>query len=170
MRLPRSEKTKRIVLCGMLTAAAFVLSYVESLLPFSFGAAGVKIGLANIVTLCALYTLGAGISFGVLSARIILVSFTFGSMSALMYSLAGGIVSFAVMWGCKKSGRFSIMGVGIAGGVMHNVGQLIVASYMLGKPITAFLPFLMFMGALAGTLVGVAAALTVKRMKKYRFF
>ncbi|MBQ9768479.1 MAG: Gx transporter family protein [Lachnospiraceae bacterium] len=168
MQLSRSEKTRRVVLCGVLTAAAFVLSYVESLLPFSIGVAGVKLGLANVVSLCALYTLGTGPAFGVLLARIVLTSFTFGNMSALLYSLAGGLFSFLVMWLCKKSKKFGVMGVGIAGGVTHNLGQLTVASFMLGRAITAYLPILMLSGAIAGTAVGAAAAVAVKHLKKVR--
>lgn len=166
MRLSRSERTRRIVLCGVLTAVAFVLSYVESLIPFSVGVAGVKIGLANIVSLCALYTLGTGTAFGVLLARVVLTSFTFGNMSALLYSLAGGVLSFCIMWLCKKSKMFGITGVGIAGGVSHNLGQLIVASVMLGKAITAYLPVLLVSGAVAGTVVGMIAGLAVRRLEK----
>ncbi|MCH5272881.1 MAG: Gx transporter family protein [Lachnospiraceae bacterium] len=166
MRLYHSEKTRRLVLCGMLTAAAFVLSYLESLIPFSVGTAGVKLGLANIVSLCALYTLGAGTAFGVLIARIVLSAFTFGSLSALLYSLVGGILSFGVMWLCKLSKKFGVMGVGIAGGVTHNIGQLFVASFMLGKALTAYLPVLLFAGAVAGTVIGAAAAAAVKCLKR----
>ncbi len=169
MRLSRSEKTKRTVLCGVLTAAAFVLSYVEALLPFSIGTAGVRLGLANIVSLCALYTLGTGTAFGVLVARIVLASFTFGNLSALLYSMTGGVLSFWVMWLWKRSDKFGIMGVGIAGGVTHNIGQLAVASLMLGRAITAYLPVLLFAGALAGAVVGLVAALVVGHMKKAVF-
>lgn len=166
MRLYRSERTKRVVLCGVLTAAAFVLSYVESLIPFSVGTAGVRLGLANIVSLCALYILGAGTAFGVLIARIVLSAFTFQNLSAMLYSLAGGILSFGVMWLCKRSKKFGIMGAGIAGGVTHNLGQLLVASLMLGSALTAYLPVLMVSGAVAGAAVGAASAASVKRLRK----
>ncbi len=154
------------MLCGVLTAAAMVLAYVESLIPLSVGVPGVKPGLANIVSLCALYTLGAGTAFGVLIARIVLSTLTFRSMSALLYSLAGGILSFGVMWLCKRSKKFGIAGVGIAGGVTHNLGQLLVASLLLGRALTAWLPILLLAGAVAGTVVGAAAAVTVKHLKK----
>lgn len=166
MRLYRSEKTKRLVLCGMLTAAAFVLSYLESLLPFSIGIPGAKLGLANIVSLCALYTLGAGTAFGVLIARIVLSAFTFGNLSALFYSLAGGVLSFGVMWLCRKSGKFGVTGVGIAGGVTHNIGQLLAASVILGRALNAYLPVLLAAGAAAGTVIGAAAAAAVKCLKR----
>jgi len=166
MRLYRSEKTRRVVLCGVLTAAALVLAYVESLIPFSTGAAGIKPGLANIVSLCALYTLGAGTAFGVLIARIVLSTLTFRSMSALLYSLTGGILSFGVMCLCKRSKKLGIMGVGIAGGVTHNLGQLFVASLLLGSVLIAYLPVLLLAGAAAGTVVGAAAAAAVKHLKQ----
>lgn len=166
MRLYRSERTRRVVLCGVLTAVALVLAYVESLIPFSVGVAGVKPGLANIVSLCALYTLGTGTAFGVLIARIVLSTLTFRSMSALLYSLTGGILSFVVMWLCKRSKKFGIAGVGIAGGVTHNLGQLLVASLLLGRALTAWLPVLLLAGALAGTVVGTAAAVAVKHLKQ----
>ena len=87
-------------------------------------------------------------------------------MSALLYSLAGGILSFGVMWLCKRSKKFGIAGVGIAGGVTHNLGQLLVASLLLGRALTAWLPILLLAGAVAGTVVGAAAAVTVKHLKK----
>lgn len=161
----RSETTKNLVLCGLLTAAAFVLGYVESLLPFSVGIPGVKIGLANIVTLYALYRLGGGRAFAVTVARVLLSALTFGSMSALLYSMAGGLLSLGVMWLLKKSGKFGVAGVGIAGGVMHNVGQLLVASLMLGSALYGYLPVLLVAGSLSGAVVGVAAAGLVKRLK-----
>lgn len=165
MRKGSSDTTKKLVLCGMLTATAFVLGYVESLLPFSIGVPGVKIGLANIVSLYALYGLGAGSALGVLLARIFLSALTFGNMNALLYSLAGGILSFGVMWLLKKSEKFSVVGVGIAGGMMHNAGQFLMASLMLGSALTAYLPILVVAGTVAGAVVGAVAAILVKRMK-----
>lgn len=165
MRKGRSETTKDLVLCGLLTAAAFVLGYVESLLPFSVGIPGVKIGLANIVTLYALYRLGTGKALGILLARILLSAITFGSMSALLYSLAGGLLSVFVMWLLKRCEKFGVMGVGIAGGVAHNVGQVTVASFMLGSALYGYLPVLLIAGSIAGAVVGVAAAGLIKRLK-----
>lgn len=165
MRKGRGDTTKDLVLCGLLTAAAFVLGYVESLLPFSFGIPGIKIGLANIVTVFSLYRLGTGKTTGILLARVLLSAITFGSMSALLYSLAGGVLSVAVMWVLKKSEKFGIMGVGIAGGVAHNVGQVVVASFMLGSALYGYLPVLLVSGSIAGAVVGVAAAELIKRLK-----
>lgn len=165
MKKGSSETTKKLVLCGMFTATAFVLGYVESLLPFSIGVPGVKLGLANIVSLFALYRIGTGSAFAILLARIILSAATFGNMNAFLYSLVGGLLSFAVMWLLKRSGKFSVMGVGIAGGVTHNTGQLLMASWMLGSALTAYLPVLMVAGAVAGVVVGGAAVMLVKRGK-----
>ncbi len=166
----RSEKTKVLVMCGLLTAAAFVLGYVESLLPFNFGIPGVKIGLANIVTLYALYCLGTGHAAAVLIARIFLSAVTFGNMSALLYSLAGGFLAFGVMWLLKKSKKFGVVGVGIAGGVAHNAGQILMASMMLGSALHGYLPVLLISGSVAGTVIGIAAAELIKRMKSVRIF
>lgn len=165
MKKGRSETTKDLVLCGLLTAVAFVLGYVESLLPFSVGIPGVKIGLANIVTLYALYRLGMRRALGILLARILLSVITFGSMSALLYSLGGGLLSILVMQLFKKCDKFSVIGVGIAGGVVHNVGQVTVASLMLGNALYGYLPVLLVSGSIAGAVVGVASAGLVKRLK-----
>lgn len=165
MKKGSGETTKKLVLCGMLTATAFVLGYVESLLPFSIGVPGVKLGLANMVSLFALYRIGTGSAFAILLARIVLNAATFGNMNAFLYSLAGGLLSFAVMWLLKRSGKFGVTGVGITGGVAHNAGQLLMASWMLGSALTAYLPVLMVAGAVAGIIVGSAATVLVSRGK-----
>ncbi len=165
MKKGRSEKTKNLVLCGLLTAAAFVLGYVESLLPFSIGIPGVKIGLANIVSLFALYRLRPGSAFCILLARIFLSAVTFGNMNALLYSLAGGVLSFCVMWLLKRCGKFGIAGVGVAGGVMHNVGQVLVAMALLGDALYGYFPVLLASGAVSGAVVGLAAVGLIKRVK-----
>ena len=160
-------KTKRLVLGGMLTAVAMVLSYVESLLPFSFGMAGIKIGLANIVSLFAMEAIGIPLAFLVLLSRILLSSLLFSSMSTMLYSLAGGVVSFGVMLLLKKSGRFHTVGIGIAGGITHNLAQLSLAAVILGKAIGAYLPVLWISGTVAGTAVGTAAALLNRYLLRF---
>ena len=117
-------KSHKIAGVGMLVALAMVLSYLESLIPISLGIPGIKLGLSNVVTLFALYQFGGGIAFGVAVCRIVLCGVTFGSLSTMLYSFAGGLLSFAVMFVLKKTEKFSIYGISIAGGVMHNVGQL----------------------------------------------
>ena len=159
-------KTKKIAQIGMLVAAAFVLSYVESLLPFSFGIMGIKIGLSNLVVVLSLYECSLKQTFGIALIRILLVGLTFGNLSMMLYSLAGGMLSLAVMAALKHSGRFSVYGVSIAGGVFHNIGQILVAVAVLRQKglIFYYLPFLLAAGCVAGAGIGVAAAVLVRRL------
>ena len=152
---------------GVYISLALILSYVESLIPISFGVPGIKLGLANIVIVIALYKAEkASYALIVSVIRIILSGFMFGNMFAILYSLAGGILSFLIMVFLKKKGSFSIMGVSIAGGVFHNIGQLIVAmivveSYKIGF----YLPMLLIAGLITGALIGIVSGEVLKRIK-----
>jgi len=159
-------KTREIARIGMLVAVAFVLSYVESLLPISFGILGIKIGLSNIVVMLCLYECSLRQTFGIAVIRILLVGLTFGNLSMMMYSLAGGMLSLAIMTVLKHSGRFSVYGVSIAGGVCHNIGQILVAIVVLRQKglIFYYLPFLLTAGCVAGACIGVVAAVLVRRL------
>lgn len=157
--------TKKIAQIGMLVAVAFVLSYIESLLPISLGVPGIKLGLSNIVVLLCLYECSVKETFGIAVIRILLCGLTFGSLSTMMYSLAGGMLSFVVMLLLKKSQRFSIYGVSVAGGVCHNIGQIIVAVLVLQTGLLAYyLPFLLLAGCIAGVCIGFVAAMLTKRL------
>ena len=150
---------------GLLLALALVLSYVESFIPLSFAVPGVKLGLANIVVLFALYRTGAVPALILSLLRVLLVSFMFGNAFALVYSLSGAILSWGLMSLLKKSGRFSPVGIGIAGGVAHNIGQLLCAMTVLETGRLAYyLPVLLVSGTVAGTLIGLAAGMTIKRL------
>jgi len=142
----------------MLTALSMIFAYIETLIPLSFGIPGVKLGLANLVVLTGLYFMPAGWVFLVLVLKVTLVSFLFGNFSMLIYSMAGGVLSFLVMLAAKKSNGFSIIGVSIAGGVSHNIGQLAVAVLVVESmaPLS-YLPILMIAGAAAGAVIGMAA-------------
>ena len=159
-------KTKRIAQIGMFVAVAFVLSYVESLLPISFGIPGIKIGLSNIVVVLCLYECSLKQTFGIAVIRILLVGLTFGNLSMMVYSLAGGMLSLVVMMVLKLSGRFSVYGVSIAGGVCHNIGQVLIAIVILQQKglLFYYLPFLLIAGCVAGACIGVVAAVLVKRL------
>ena len=159
------KKTKRIALIGMLIALAFVLSYVEAMIPISLGVPGVKIGLANLVVIVAIYTLGNKEAFILSMIRIVLVAFTFGSFASMMYSLAGGMLSFLVMILFKKLNIFSMRGVSVLGGISHNIGQIGVAILIVenGKLIF-YLPVLLISGVLSGIVIGVVAAIITKRV------
>lgn len=149
---------KRVAYCAMLTALAMIFGYVEALIPFNFGIPGVKLGLANLVIVVALYLLPAHQVFFIQIARIVLVSFLFGNLSMMLYSLAGGLLSFLVMSLLKKAGGFSAIGVSIAGGVTHNIGQLIVAMLVVqNMKIAYYASVLMIAGLITGGLIGMLA-------------
>ena len=150
----------------MLSALAMVFGYVEALIPFSFGVPGMKLGIANLVIVVSLYLLPTYQVFFIQLIRIVLISFLFGNMSMMMYSLAGGILSFLVMRFVKKTGIFSIIGVSICGGVSHNVGQLIMAVLAVQtiKLIYSF-PLLLIGGLITGWLIGMLAQRILERIK-----
>lgn len=158
-------ETKKIAQIGLLVAVAFVLSYVEFMIPISLGIPGVKLGLPNIVVVLCLYECSITQTAGISLVRILLTGLTFGNLSMMMYSLAGGVFSLAMMILLKKSGKFSVYGVSVAGGVFHNVGQILVAMFVLqtGR-LVYYLPFLLIAGTAAGAVIGVAGAVLAKRL------
>lgn len=155
----RTTKAIKVALYGMLVALAFVFSYIEALIPIPIPVPGIKLGLANIVVLVALYTIGYKGSFIISCIRIVLAGFTFGNMFSILYSLSGGILSFIVMSLCKKSKKFSTIGVSVAGGITHNIGQIMVASVVLETTALKFyLPALLIAGTVTGLLIGILGA------------
>lgn len=150
---------KRTAYGGLLLAFALVLSYVESLIPFFFGIPGMKLGLANLAVLLTMYLFGEKEALGLNLGRIVVASFLFGNMSMLLYSAAGGIVSFVVMAVMKRFKCFSMTGVSMGGGVFHNVGQLLVAFLVTGtEGIFYYMPLLLLAGIGTGFLNGIIAA------------
>ncbi len=149
---------KKVAYCGMLTALAMIFSYVEALIPFNFGIPGIRLGLANLVVLYGLYMLRPGEVLAVSIARILLMGFMFGSGMSIIYSLAGGLLSFGVMLLLKRYGGFSTAGVSMAGGVSHNIGQILVAAAVLkSASVFYYLPALIVSGVLTGALMGILA-------------
>lgn len=160
-------KAYGISLCAVLTALALIFSYIEALIPFQFGIPGIKLGLSNLVVLVALYGIGASYAFGVNMARILLSALLFSGVSAMIYSLAGGLLSFAVMYALKKTGLFSPAGVSMAGGVMHNAGQLTAAALIVETAqIYLYLPALLISGMVTGILLGIASVWILGRLEK----
>ena len=156
---------KQIAEYGLLIALALVLSYVEYLIPFSFAVPGVKLGLANIVVVFALYRLGWKEALTISLLRVLLMTFMFGNAFALAYSLSGAVLSFGVMLLLLKTKRFSSIGVGIAGGVSHNIGQILCAMVLLEtKQIASYLPVLLVSGTLAGVAIGIIAGILIARI------
>lgn len=159
----------RVAYFGVFTALALIFSYVETLIPINFGIPGVKLGLANLITLIALYKMTVKDAFLISIVRVVLSGFIFGNLFAILYSLAGGVLSLAVMTVFKKSDRFSIFGVSMAGGVFHNVGQLIMAMIVVESvTIAGYLPVLLVSGLLTGFLIGFISGETLKRIGKIK--
>ena len=159
--------TKNIALCAVLTALALGLSTLENLFPVSLVVPlpGVKLGLANIVTVFALYELGAVPALVILFARCGLGSLFAGNVSALLFSMLGGLCAMLVMIGLKHCRKLSIYGVSIGGAAAHNIGQMAAAIITLGNTmVLGSLPFLLAVSLLTGTLTGFVAALLFRAM------
>ena len=159
-------KTKRLTLYALLVALAMIFSYLESLVPMSFAVPGIKLGLPNIVIVFALYKLGFRGAVCISIIRVVLVSILFGNVMSMIYSIAGAALSLAVMWLLHKIGKFSPVGVSVAGALGHNVGQVACAMLLLETGgLVYYLAPLCVSGAIAGICIGVAGGIVVKRVK-----
>ena len=156
-------KTKKITLLAICVALAMILSYVESMIP-SPGIPGVKLGLANIVVIFALYKLGWAEAAGISLLRVFLVSLLFGHAASLMYSAAGAVLSLAGTILLKRIDRLSCVAVSVIGGVLHNLGQILMAWLLMGPNVIYYLPVLILSGTVAGVAIGVVSALMVRRV------
>lgn len=162
------NKTKRIALCAVLTALALALSYVERFIPLQLliPLPGVKLGLANIVTLIALYRLGTKYALGILVPRCLLGAVFGGGITGLLFSLTGGLLALGIMALCRKNRIFSIYGVSILGAAAHNVGQILAAmALMQSVYIAAYLPYLLVVALFTGFATGVAGAGVLRMLK-----
>ncbi len=164
--MKRDSKAAKVAGYGMLIALAFIFSYIEAMIPIPMPMPGMKLGLSNLVTIVGLYTVGAVGTTAVTLVRILLVGFTFSNVSAMMFSLAGGILSLLAMMAVKKTGWFNQVNVSILGGVFHNIGQLAAAA-LVNENINIFyyLPVLMVSGILAGAVIGLLGGLVIKRIE-----
>lgn len=145
-----------------------VLSFVESQIPAFIAVPGVKIGLANLAVIFALFVFGAKEAFGVSLLRVCLVSLLFGNAVGWLYSLSGAVLSFLVMLLLRRTGRFSVVGISVAGGVSHNIGQILAAMVVLrSEGVLFYLPPLLLAGVAAGAVIGIASALLVNRLGKF---
>lgn len=158
----------KVAYFGVFTALALIFSYVETLIPIHFGIPGAKLGLANLVIVIVLYQAGWKDALLLSVTRIVLSGFLFGNLFGILYSLAGGLFSLAVMTIIKRRESFSMIGVSMAGGVTHNIGQLIVAmivveTYQVGY----YLPVLMLAGLATGTLIGLVCREVLRRLKDF---
>ena len=164
----KNNKAKKIALFGMMVALAFTFSYFESLISFDFVVPGVKLGLANLVVVIALYIMKPGEAFAIAIIRIFLAGLTFGNVYSIAYSLCGGILSFLVMYLVRKT-NLSVIGVSMLGGICHNIGQIIVAAIVMGTSRLAYyLPVLLVAGLITGLLLGVISKLVIERFEKVK--
>ena len=149
---------KKVAILGVFLALALICSFGESLIPFYFGVPGMKLGLTNVVVLLLLYFFGAKEALLVSMMRILLSGFMFSNAFSILYSLAGGILSWAVMLLLKKTGRFHMVSISICGGITHNLGQILVAMVVVKNYyIFGYFPFLFIGGGITGLLIGLVA-------------
>lgn len=154
--------TRKNVILALLTTTAMMLSYIESLIPFFLGVPGMKLGLANLAVVFCIYQFGLKEAALLNFMRIVLSGLLFGNMFSILFSLSGAAVSFVAMVICKKL-RFSIYGVSISGGVFHNIGQLLVAVFIVQNvSISIYGPFLLISGLITGALIGYISKLLLK--------
>ena len=156
---------RQITTMGMLVALAMVLGFVETLIPINLGIPGMKLGLANIVVVIALFLFDIKTAVVVSILRIILIAMTFGNMSMMFYSIAGASLSLLSMIAISKIKSFSLISVSIVGGIMHNVGQIICAAFVVRtNGVFTYLPVLMIAGLVSGALIGIVAGLISVRL------
>ena len=166
-----SNRTKRIAMLGLCTALAMVLAYAELLLqPLFPTIPGIKMGLPNVVIVFLLYRIGNLPAIGVSLVRIFLVSMLFGNSMAFLYSIAGGVISLSVMIILRRFDFMSTVGVSVAGGVTHNIGQILMAMLLLQTAeLGYYLVVLTVTGTIAGILVGLCGSLLIKKIPQKLF-
>ena len=158
-------RSKKLTVLALLTALSMILSYIEGLLPAFVAIPGIKVGLANLAVVLALYRLGWREAVCVSLVRVLCLSLLFGNAASLAYSIAGAALSLAGMVILKKTMRFSPLAVSVTGGVLHNMGQLLMACVLLSTTaLRYYLPFLLLGGILAGIVIGVISAILLKRI------
>ena len=163
-----SERIRKLTLLGLCASVALLLSYVEAMIPPIFSAIpGIKMGLPNVAIIFVLYRYGLRDAALVSTVRLIIVAMLFGTVTTFIYSLAGAVLSLLVMAILKKLNFLSTIGVSVAGGVCHNVGQILVAMILLSTAeIGYYMIVLAFTGTIAGVLIGLAGAFLLKRFPK----
>ncbi len=167
---PMHSRLRHLTTAALLTAAAFVLSYIEAILPFAIPIPGVKLGLCHIITLLALYRLSAWETASVSAVRVALAALLFGSTASLVYSATGAAVSLAVMLLARrlqfrKKPAFSPLGVSLLGGISHNLAQLATAAALMQTPgLLTYLPVLLLAGTVTGAVIGAVASAILHRL------
>lgn len=158
-------RTKKLALSAILAALAMILSYVEAMVPMPVPIPGIKLGLANLVILLAIYRLGFKYALAINCIRIFVTGLLFTGAFGILYSLAGGLLSLLVMYLLYRTGIFSMVGVSMAGGVAHNLGQLLTACLLMSNiRLMSYFAVLLFAGMGSGILMGIVAWLVCQRL------
>ena len=162
---------KKTAYLGLFLALALICSYIESLIPFYFGIPGVKLGLTNIVVVMMLYCIGAKEALLISLLRIVLAGFMFGNMFSILYSLAGGILSFLIMYLLKRYTGLHVISISAAGGISHNIGQLFVAALVVENyNILYYASVLIIAGIITGIMIGIVAQEVILRLNSGLIF
>ncbi|MBR4138741.1 MAG: Gx transporter family protein [Lachnospiraceae bacterium] len=157
----RRSKTSQLTICALLISMALVLSYMERFFPLQMliPLPGIKLGLANIVTVMALYFFGEKHAFAILILRCVLGSVFGGGISGLAFSLTGGLLAMTTMSVIRRLGLFSVYGVSVLGAASHNIGQILVAMFLMNSVYVAgYLPYLLAVSVFTGMATGAACA------------
>ena len=158
--------TKAVAIAGLLAALALIFSYIEVLFPVSTSVPGVKLGIANIVIIIALYYMDGRYALAINLVRVFIAGLLFSGVFGILYSLAGALLSLGTMVVLKRTGLFSITGVSLAGGVMHNLGQMLVAAVVVGNiKVFVYFPVLIISGVISGAIIGILAHLILLRLR-----
>lgn len=167
------NKNFRIVFMGLLVAQALVLYIIEGMIPVPFIVPGAKLGLTNLVTVITLYMFRSRKEvFLIIFTRLLLATMFSGSVSTFLFSAAGAVLSFFIMILVKELGKehISIVGVSASGAVFHNVGQLLVASFVVNNPaVMLYLPLLTLTGIGTGIFIGIAANYIVNHLSRIKY-
>ena len=169
-RTPRKtdKRTRLLAISAMFAALALIFSYVEILIPIPVPVPGIKLGLANLVIIIALYRMGFKYAFTINMVRIVAAGLLFSGVFGMIYSLAGGILSIIVMYLLYRTGLFSMVGISMAGGVCHNLGQLLTACLLLSNTgILSYFSVLLFSGIISGIAIGIIAYVIEKRLPAF---
>lgn len=165
MSMDRRDRTSKLTIAALMAALALIFSYIEVLIPFNFGIPGIKLGIANLVIIVALYYLGTRYALLINVIRILIGGLLFSGVFGMLYSMAGALLSMLVMVLVKKCGLFSVTGVSMAGGVTHNLGQLLVAAFLVSNlKIFVYFPVLVISGVVSGAVIGILAYLVLKKL------
>lgn len=166
--MKKGQAARKVALYGILIALAMVMSFVESLVPVPIPVPGVKLGLANLVTVTGLYLVGIRGTIAVTLIRVVLVGLSFGNPYSMIYGLSGSFLSLLVMSLAKKYNWFSQVGISVLGGIAHNIGQITFAAVIVRTAgLYYYLPALLAAGCIAGTLIGILGGILTERLSDF---